>query len=62
MEAPVYTLYGSPAYDIATLNGILTHFYSDDMQEYTEFKLTYNGNEQRAAFDSLSNCINETKY
>ena len=23
MGAPVYTLYGSPAYDIATLNGIL---------------------------------------
>jgi hypothetical protein len=53
----MFTLYNSPLHDIATLLDIIGHYYADDTQYVKSFKLTEDGEHQRLAYASLSNCI-----
>ena len=53
----MFPLYKSPLHDIATLHDINDHYYVDDTQYVKSFKLTEDGQHQRLAYASLSNCI-----
>ncbi len=53
----MFTLYNSPLHDIATLHDINDHYYADGTQYVKSFKPTEDGQHQRLAYASLSNCI-----
>lgn len=57
----LFTMYTSPLHQIALAHGVSSHFYADDTQFLKSFRIGDDGEEQRKAFDCLSDCIASTK-